>query len=238
MPTIRHDPERAIDLDLVRCTENAALAAWKWFGKGDKERADAAAVDALRGMFQLVDCKGLVRIGEGRKDEAPGIFTDERLGTWKDGSIPMAIAVDPIDGTTLTSRGLPGAISVLAVATCKNPDDDPRDLFPAIPSYYMEKIAVGPRVAESSFTVEMDRPIEENLKIVAAGLNKRVGNLVAVVLDRPRHSETIEALRRAGCGVRLISDGDVAAAIAPSLPNSGVDLYLGICLRRSTKRQD
>jgi len=124
-------------LNLVRCTETAALAAWKWFGKGDKERADAAATDAMRGMFQLVDCKGLVRIGEGRKDDAPGIFTDERLGTWQNDSIPMAIAVDPIDGTTLTARGLPGAISVLAVATCKNTDDDSSELFSAIPSYYM-----------------------------------------------------------------------------------------------------
>ena len=117
MPTIRNDPERAIDLDLVRCTENAALAAWKWFGRGEKEQADSAATDAMRGMFQLVDCKGLVRIGEGRKDNAPGIFTDERLGTWNDDSIPTAIAVDPIDGTTLTARGLPGAISVPPAST-------------------------------------------------------------------------------------------------------------------------
>ena len=102
--------------------------------KGEKEQADDAAADAIRGMFQLIDCKGLVRIGEGRKDNAPGIFTDERLGSWRTGSIPMAIAVDPIDGTTLTSKGLPGAISVLAVTTCEEPDDDPRGLFPAIAS--------------------------------------------------------------------------------------------------------
>ena len=227
MTELPHDPERVIDLDLVRCTENAALTAWTWFGKGEKEQADDAAADAIRGMFQLIDCKGLVRIGEGRKDNAPGIFTDERLGFWQDGSIPMAIAVDPIDGTTLTSKGLPGAISVLAVTTCEKPDDDPRGLFPAIPSHYMQKMAVGPQVASNGSLV-LDAPLESNLQITAARLNKRVEDLVAVVLDRPRHLEIIAALRRAGCHIRLISDGDVAAAIAPSLPDSGVDIYLGI----------
>ena len=149
MPAQRHDPERVIDLDLVRCTENAALAARKWFGKGDKNRADLAATDALRGMFQLIDCKGLVRIGEGRKDDAPGIFLDEKLGAWNDESIPAAIAVDPIDGTTLTAKGLPGAISVVAVTTCENPNDDPQHLFPAITCHYMDKIAVGPQLADA-----------------------------------------------------------------------------------------
>ncbi len=223
----RRDPERAIDLDLVRCTENAALAAWKWFGKGRKEIADGAAADAMRGMFQLMDCKGLVRIGEGRKDDAPGIFTDEKLGLWAANSIPMAIAVDPIDGTTLTARGLPGALSVLAVTTCENPEDDPRGLFPAIPSHYMEKLAVGPEVA-SNGTPFLDAPIEANLHIVAARLEKRVEDVVAVVLDRPRHDGIVSALRRAGCRIRLISDGDVAAAVAPCIPDSGVDIYLGI----------
>ena len=223
-----HDPARAIDLDLIRCTENAALAAWKWFGKGDKNQADYAASDAIRGMFQLIDCKGVVRIGEGRKDDAPGIFTDEKLGTWRPGSVPAAIAVDPVDGTTLTAKGLPGAISVLAVATCENPDEDPLDLFPAIPSHYMEKIAVGPAIAESDVRVHMDAPLETNLSILAGQLRKRVRDLVVVVLDRPRHQTIIEELRRIGCGVRLIIDGDVAAAIAPSLPGSGIDLYVGI----------
>jgi len=209
-------PERQIDLDLVRCTENAALAGWKWFGRGDKIAADQAATDAMAGMFSL-----------GRKDDAPGIFTGDKVGTWREGSVPIAIAVDPIDGTTLTGKGLPGAISVLAVTSCKNPDDDPTSLFPAIPSYYMEKIAFGPKVAQGPGKIRIDAPIDENLDIVAFKLKKRVRDLVAVVLDRPRHEGIIEALRSAGCGVRLISDGDVAAAIAPSLPDSGVDLYLG-----------
>ncbi len=224
----RHDPERAIDLDLIRCTENAAIAAWKWFGKGDKNQADSAAADAIRGMFQLIDCQGLVRIGEGRKDAAPGIFTDEKLGTWREGSIPAAIALDPVDGTTLTAKGLPGAISVLAVTTCENPSEDPSNLFPAIASHYMEKIAVGPAVAESEDAIQMDVPLEANLEIIARHLRKRVRDLVAVVLDRPRHETIIQTLREIGCGVRLISDGDVAAAIAPCLPDSGIDLYVGI----------
>lgn len=228
MTPARHDPERAIDLDLVRCTENAALAAWKYFGKGDKNQADFAASDALKGMFSLVDCRGLVRIGEGRKDDAPGIFTDERLGTWRDGAVGAAIAVDPIDGTTLTAKGLPGAISVLAVSTCAGPDDDPRALFPSIPSHYMEKIAVGPTVAESDVCVSIEAPLEANLSIIAGQLRKRLRDLVVVVLDRPRHEAIIDAIRRTGCRVRLISDGDVAAAIAPSLPDSGIDAYVGI----------
>ncbi len=228
MSQTRHDPERVIDLDLVRCTEAGALSAWKWFGKGEKEKADAAATDAIRGMFELIDCKGLVRIGEGRKDNAPGIFVDEKLGSWTSSSIPMAIAVDPVDGTTLTAKGLPGAISVLAVTTCEDPDDDPRGLFPAIPSHYMDKLAVGPRVAAARNGLTLDAPLEANLKRIAKCLDKRVEDIVCVVLDRPRHSHIIEGLRANGCRIRLISDGDVAAAIAPSMPDSGVDLYLGI----------
>ena len=228
MKKTRHDPERAIDLDLVRCTENAALAAWTHFGKGDKNRADYAASDAIRGMFQLIDCKGLVRIGEGRKDEAPGIFTDDQLGSWNPSAIPAAIALDPIDGTTLTAKGLPGAISVMAVSTCAQPDDDPRELFPSIPSYYMEKLAVGQSVANSDARLQLDAPLETNLSMVAGQLDKRGSDLVVVVLDRPRHDEIIQKLRELNCRIRLISDGDVAAAVAPSLPDSGVDVYVGI----------
>jgi fructose-1,6-bisphosphatase II len=223
-----HDPERLFDLDLVRCTENGALAAWKWIGKGNKNAADFDASDAIRGMFNLIDCQGIVRIGEGIKDEAPGIFMGEKLGSWKPGSPAVAIAVDPIDGTTPLAKGLNGSISVLAVATCDDPSQDPRDLFPNVPSHYMQKLAVGPRVASSGSAVQLDAPLEQNLKIIADALGKRVSDLVAVVLDRPRHSEIIRSLRAADCGIRLIPDGDVAAAIAPCLPDSGVDLYLGM----------
>lgn len=228
MKTRSDDPERVFDLDLVRCTENAALAAWKHFGKGDKNQADAAASDAIRGMFSLIDCQGLVRIGEGYKDDAPGIFDGEKLGSWRDAAVPAAIAVDPIDGTTLTAKGLPGAISVLAVSTCVRAGDDPQRLFPAIPSYYMEKIAVGQAVAESDVCVQLDAPLEANLSIIAGQLRKRLRDLVVIVLDRPRHEAIIRTIRDVGCRVRLISDGDVAAAIAPSLPDSGIDAYVGI----------
>jgi fructose-1,6-bisphosphatase II len=223
-----HDPERLFDLDLVRCTENGALAAWKWIGKGNKNAADGAASNAIRGMFNLIDCQGIVRIGEGLKDEAPGIFTGEKLGSWKSGSPAVAIAVDPIDGTTPLAKGLNGSISVLAVATCDDPTQNPSDLFPNVPSHYMEKLAVGPRVVASGAAVSLDAPLPANLKIIAEALNKRVSDLVAVVLDRPRHEQIIRALRAADCSTRLIPDGDVAAAIAPCLPDSGVDLYLGM----------
>ena len=228
MTTRRHDPERLFDLDLVRCTENGALAAWKWIGKGNKNAADQAASDAIRGMFNLIDCQGVVRIGEGLKDEAPGIFMGEKLGSWNPTSPPVAIAVDPIDGTTPLAKGLNGSISVLAVATSDDTGQDPQDLFPNVPSHYMEKLAVGPRVKSSGATVSIDAPLVHNLKAIAQALDKRVSDLAAVVLDRPRHEQTIRSLRESGCGIRLIPDGDVAAAIAPCLPNSGVDLYVGI----------
>ena len=190
-----HDPERLFDLDLVRCTENGALAASKWIGKGNKNAADQAASDAIRGMFRLIDCQGIVRIGEGLKDEAPGIFTGEKLGSWKPGSPRVAVAVDPIDGTTPLAKGLNSSISVLAVATCDDPAQDPRDLFPNVPSHYMEKLAVGPRLMAAGAAVNLDAPLPRNLKIIAAALNKRVSDLVAVVLDRPRHERIISCLR-------------------------------------------
>lgn len=226
--TRAHDPERLFDLDLVRCTENGALAAWKWIGKGNKNAADADASDAIRGMFNLIDCQGIVRIGEGLKDEAPGIFTGEKLGSWKSGSPAVAVAVDPIDGTTPLAKGLNGSISVMAVATCDDSAQDPRELFPNVPSHYMQKLAFGPRVIASGAAIHLDAPLEVNLKAIAAALDKRVSDLAAVVLDRPRHDQLIRSLRGAGCGIRLIPDGDVAAAIAPCLPNSGVDLYVGM----------
>lgn len=221
-------PPWALDLEFARATEQAALAAWRWFGRGDKNAADLAAVEALRKRFQTIDCQGLVRIGEGLKDDAPGIFTGDRLGRWHPDSAPVAIALDPIDGTTLTAKGLPGAISVLAVAICESTDDDPLQKFPAISSHYMQKLAVGPAVASCGPPLDLDVPLQTTLASVAKALDKRVTDLVAVVLDRPRHQHLIENLRALGCGIRLITDGDIVAAIAPSLPNSGVDLYVGI----------
>lgn len=219
------EPEKLIGIELVRACEAAALNVMKWIGKGDKEAADAAATDAIRGMLQYVDICGTCTIGEGIKDEAPGIFVGEKLGTWKEGSPCFSIAVDPIDGTTLTSKGLPGAVSVIAAAKTRTPDE--RGL-PAVPTVYMEKIAVGPKVKDGPGQIRFDVPVEQNLELVALKLGKRVRDLVVCILDRPRHEELIKKVRKTGAAIRLIGDGDVAGAIAPSMPDSGVDIYMGI----------
>jgi fructose-1,6-bisphosphatase II len=221
------DYERLLGLEFVRATEAGALNAYKWMGKGDKESGDFAACDAIRGIFDTIPVRGLVTIGEGIKDQAPGIFKGEHLGTWCDGTARMAIALDPIDGTTIVSKGLPGAISVIAAATCDKPDEDPNTLLADIPSFYMNKIGYGPRVKNGPGRVRLDNPVQDNLEIVALKLGKRVQDLTVVILDRPRHERLIHDVRRAGAAIRLISDGDIAAAIAPSMPGSGVDLYMG-----------
>jgi fructose-1,6-bisphosphatase II len=217
--------EELIGMDLLRGCEAAALNVFHWIGKGDKEAADAAATDALRGMLNLTDMCGTCTIGEGIKDEAPGIFVGEKLGTWREGSPVVSIAVDPIDGTTLTSKGLAGAITVIAATKCSSVD---QRTLAAIPSFYVEKIAVGPKVREGTGMVRLGASIEQNLEIVALKLGKRVRDLVVCLLDRPRHEKMVNDVRRTGAAIRLIGDGDVAAAIAPSLPESGVDAYIGI----------
>ena len=219
------EPEELIGMDLLRASEDAALNAFKWIGKGDKKSADAAATDAIRGTLNLLDICGVCTIGEGIKDEAPGIFVDEKLGTWKPGSPAVSIAVDPIDGTTLTSKGLPGAVCVIAAAITKTPDDH---ALAAIPAVYMEKIAVGPKVREGTGTIRFDVPVEQNLELIALKLGKRVRDLVVCLLDRPRHEQLVADTRRTGAAIRLIGDGDVAGAIAASNPSSGVDVYIGI----------
>jgi fructose-1,6-bisphosphatase II len=219
------EPEKLMGLDLVRACEAAALNVFKWIGKGDKLAADAAATDAFRGMLNLMDMCGTCSIGEGIKDQAPGIFVGEKLGTWKAGAPFVNIAVDPIDGTTLTSKGLPGALSVIAAARTRAPDEL---ALAAVPSVYMEKIAVGPKVKEGTGTVRFDVPVEQNLELVALKVGKRVRDLVVCVLDRPRHEKLINDVRRTGASIRMIGDGDVAGAIAPSLLESGVDVYMGV----------
>ncbi len=217
--------EELIGMDLLRACEAAALNVFHWIGKGDKVAVDAAATDALRGMLNITDMCATCTIGEGIKDEAPGIFIGEKLGTWREGSPVVNIAVDPIDGTTLTSKGLPGALTVIAAA--KTSGDDQRTLA-AIPSFYVEKIAVGPKVKEGTGSVRLGAPVEQNLEIVALKLGKRVRDLVVCLLDRPRHEKLINDVRRTGASIRLIGDGDVSAAIAPSMPDSNVDIYMGI----------
>ena len=224
-PRVDFEPERMIGLDLVRACEAAALNAFKWIGKGDKIAADAAATDAIRGMLNIVDMCGTCSIGEGIKDQAPGIFVGEKLGTWKDGSPAVSIALDPIDGTTLTSKGLPGALAVLAAARCDTPNDH---ALSSVPSVYMDKIAVGPKVKLGTGTIRMSASVEQNLEVIALKLGKRVRDLCVCVLDRPRHEKLISQVRKTGAAIRMIGDGDVAGAIAPSMPDSGVDVYMGI----------
>lgn len=230
MNLAHHDVERNIEFEFVRATENAALNSIHWMGRGEKEKADAAACDAIYGVFDLVDIRGEVVIGEGIKDNAPGIFLGDKLGTWKDGSPKFDIALDPIDGTSNIAKGLPNSISVLAAAFV--PDDRPACMV-NIPSFYVEKIAYGPQVAEAIrkndlAPIRLDAPFHRALVVAATALKKRISDLVVVVLDRPRNQSYIDTVRAEGASLRLIADGDIAAAVAPSLPDSGVDLYAGI----------
>ncbi len=224
------DVERIIEIDFIRATEAAALNSFKWLGKGEKNAADAAACDAIRGMFDLMDICGEVVIGEGIKDQAPGIFPGEHLGKWTPGSIKFDIALDPVDGTTNCAKGLPNSISVLCAAS---PEPGVKQALKHIPSFYSLKLAYGPRVKNYMThigieQVKLENPIEENLAVVAKALNKRVQDLIVVLLDRPRHETLVKNIRAAGASLRMIGDGDIAAAIAPSMPDSGVDLYIGI----------
>ncbi len=209
-------PDRNLALELVRTTEAAAMAAARWMGRGDKIGADQAAVDAMRHVLDGVQMDGIVVIGEGEKDEAPMLYNGERIGN---GRPPETdIAVDPIDGTTLTSKGQAGAIAVIAVSergTMYNPG----------PIVYMEKLAVGPSGAG---VVDIRLPVEKNIRALAKAKRCDVGDLTAVVLDRDRHDSLIEEIRDAGARIMLIGDGDVAGAIACAWPNSGVDILFGI----------
>ena len=212
----RQAPDRNLALELARVTEAAALASGRWVGRGDKEGADGAAVDAMRLVLQSVTMDGVVVIGEGEKDEAPMLFNGEQIGT---GDPPMTdIAVDPIDGTTLTSLGRGNALSVIAVS-------ERGTMFNPGPCVYMEKIAVGP---EAAGVVDLTRSPTENLRAVAAAKGESVQDVTAVILDRERHAELIAEVRSAGARLRLIPDGDVAGAISTAWPDSGADILFGI----------
>src|SRR5947199_573340 len=224
------DIERIIELDFVRATEAAALNSLRWLGRGAKEAADAAASDAIRGMFDLMNICGEVGIGEGIKDNAPGIFKGEQLGTWLPGMPQFDIAIDPIDGTTNISKGAPNSISCIAAAS---PEQCVKVALRDIPSFYMTKLSYGPKVLEHMQIkgidmLRIESPIEETLRLVAQCLNKRVQDVVVMMLDRPRHKEIVEQIRSCGASLRMIGDGDIAAAMAPALPDSDVDLYMGI----------
>ncbi|HHT46108.1 MAG TPA: class II fructose-bisphosphatase [Firmicutes bacterium] len=207
--------ERELALEFVRVTEAAALATGRFMGRGDKIAADKAAVEAMRMAFDTVYVDGVVVIGEGEMDEAPMLYIGEKVGA---GTPPQVdVAVDPLEGTNLVAKGLPNALAVLAVA--------PRGGLLHAPDLYMDKIAVGPR---AKGCINLDASVEENVKQVAKALNKRVEDIVAIILDRPRHESVISELRRLGARVKLISDGDVSAAIATAFERTGVDILFGI----------
>jgi fructose-1,6-bisphosphatase II len=215
-PSRREAPDRNLALELVRVTEAGAMAAGRWVGRGDKEGGDGAAVDAMRELVNTVSMRGVVVIGEGEKDNAPMLYNGEEVGN---GDGPECdFAVDPIDGTTLMSKGLPNAISVLAVAE-RGAMFDPSAVF------YMNKIAVGPEAVDA---IDITAPIGENVRSVAKAKNLSVSDMTVCILDRPRHEQLINEVREAGARIRLITDGDVAGAISACRPNSGTDLLAGI----------
>jgi fructose-1,6-bisphosphatase II len=211
------DPDRNLALELVRATEAAAMAAARHLGRGDKELVDQAAVDAMRPVLGSIQMNGVVVIGEGEKDNAPMLYNGEQVG---DGSDPQVdIAVDPVDGTTLTAKSLPNAIAVVALA-------ERGTMFDPGPCVYMEKLAVGRDAADA---VEFDAPIEENLRRVAAAKGMEVAELTVCVLDRPRHEEElIGRVRATGARIKFLLDGDVAGAIMAAQPGTGVDVAVGI----------
>lgn len=224
------DIQRLVEFDFLRATEIAALNCMQWMGKGDKAAADAAACDAIRGMFDITDICGQVVIGEGIKDKAPGIFKGELLGMWRDGAPRYDIALDPIDGTTNLSKGMPNSISCIAAAT---PDEHGQSGLQDIPAFYMKKLAYPPEVRKAwvkdpSIPVSVTTPLSEVIRITAELLGKKVRDVVVMVLDRSRNQPYIEEVRRAGASLRMIGDGDIAAALAPALRRSNVDLYAGI----------
>jgi fructose-1,6-bisphosphatase II len=209
-------PDRNLALELVRVTEAAALAAARWMGRGDKVAADQAAVDAMRLILNTIDMQGVIVIGEGEKDDAPMLFNGEQLGAGS--GLALDIAVDPIDGTTLTAIGGPGALSVVALA-------ERGTMYAPGSLVYMNKIAVG---SEARDVIDINQSVAYNLHAVAHAIGKSVDDLTVMILDRPRHEKLIADVRKVGSRIRLIRDGDVAGAIAAGRPGTGIDLLLGV----------
>lgn len=206
--------ERELALEFVRVTELAALASAKWMGRGKKNEADDAATGAMRAMFDSVSIKGTVVIGEGEMDEAPMLYIGEQVGNLQGPEVD--VAVDPLEGTNIVAQGLDNAISVLAIANKGN-------LLHA-PDMYMEKLAVGPALAGK---VSIADPLEDTLRIAAKTLDKNLSELTVMILDRERHEPIVKILRKVGVRIKFLSDGDVAGAIAPAMPESGIDLFVG-----------
>ena len=209
--------DRNLALNLVRVTEAAALESARFLGRGDKNAADQAAVDGMRKMFDTVNIDGVVVIGEGEMDEAPMLYIGEQIGKAMEGCPKVDIAVDPLDGTTAVAKGLSNAISVVAIA--------PRGCLLHAPDMYMDKIAVGPKAKGA---IDINAPIEDNLRNVAKALNKDISDLTVTILDRERHQKLISKVREVGARIKLFGDGDVATAMATGFEHSGVDILMGI----------
>jgi len=206
--------DRNLALDFVRATEAAAINSSYWVGKGNEKQADHAAVEAMRKAFSVIDMDGTIVIGEGERDEAPMLYIGEKVGSGK--GMKLDIAVDPLEGTTITARGDPNAMSVFAAA--------PSGCLLNAPDTYMDKIAVGPQCVGA---VDLDASVEQNLKAVAKKLDKEIEEVTVIILDRDRHKELIEKVRKCGCRIKLIRDGDIAGALAPAIDDSGVDILIG-----------
>ncbi|MBA3643153.1 MAG: class II fructose-bisphosphatase [Chloroflexia bacterium] len=206
---------RNLALELVRVTEAAAMTAARWMGRGDKEAADQAAVDAMRLVLGTIDMDGVVVIGEGEKDQAPMLYVGEQVGNAAEPKVD--IAVDPIDGTRLLANGMPNSIATLAVA-------ERGALFESSHVMYMQKIAVGP---EAAGTIDINDSVEANLTRIAAAKRRQVPDLSVVILDRPRHDALVDEIRAAGARIRFIPDGDVAGALMTAMEGTGIDVLLG-----------
>jgi fructose-1,6-bisphosphatase II / sedoheptulose-1,7-bisphosphatase len=216
-PRVSQVLDRVLVLEMVRVTEAAAVAASKWIGRGDNDSADAAAVEAMREALNELPFDGTVVIGEGERDEAPMLYIGEKVGSAQGSGPKIDIALDPLEGTTITAQAGPNALAVLAIA-------EEGGLLNA-PDVYMEKLAVGPGYAQG--TIDLSRSTSENIRAVAAAKGVQPHEIIACVLDRPRHEAIIAELRALGCGVKLIPDGDVAGVIAVTDPDTMVDVYLG-----------
>jgi len=202
-------------LDFVRATEAAAISSAYWMGKGNEHEADQAAVEAMRKAFNIIDMEGTIVIGEGERDEAPMLYIGEKVGSGK--GLKLDIAVDPLEGTTITARGDPNAMSVFAAA--------PHNCLLNAPDTYMDKIAVGPKCVGA---IDLDHSVKDNLNAVAEKLDKDIEEVTVIILDRDRHKEMVQKIRKSGCRIRLIRDGDIAGALAPAIEDSGVDILMGI----------
>ena len=209
--------DRVLVLEMVRVTEAAAIAASAWIGRGDNDAADAAAVEAMRAALNTLPMDGTVVIGEGERDEAPMLFIGEKVGSTQGSGPKIDIALDPLEGTTITAKAGPNALAVLAIA-------EEGGLLNA-PDTYMEKLAIGPGYPDD--TIDLARSVEDNVRAIARAKGVEPSEITACVLDRPRHDAIIAALRGLGCGIQLIPDGDVAGVIAVTDPDTGIDVYMG-----------